>query len=468
VLLMSVATPATDAEGEPQRFPAFPPGFLWGVATAAYQIEGAADDDGRGPSIWDTFCRVPGAVANGDTGDVACDHYHRLDEDLDLISDLGVGAYRFSVSWSRVQPAGRGRVEPRGIDFYRRLVDGLLARGIRPFLTLYHWDLPQGLEDDGGWRNRDTAYRFAEYAGIVHEALGGEVADWATLNEPYCSAIAGYAEGRHAPGVREGHGALAAAHHLLLGHGLAVRAMRASAGQRHRFGIVLNQSPSVPISDEPTDVAAARRQDLLLRRQFTDPLLGRRYPADSAEAFGEISDFSFRRDGDLAIIGTPLDFLGVNYYYRLHVGSAPYQEPEPSRRTANDIGVRSSPPAEVSLTGNGWPVEPLGLTSTLTDLSVRYPGLPPVYLTENGCVCPGGGELDDQFRIDFVREHLRAAHAALTAGVDLRGYFYWSLLDNFEWAHGYKHRFGLVHVDYPTGRRTPRASFAWYRDAISD
>jgi beta-glucosidase len=445
----------------------FPPGFRWGVATSAFQIEGATAEDGRGPSIWDTFAAVPGAVAGGDTGEPAAEHYHRWPQDLALLTGLGVDAYRFSVSWPRVQPAGRGRVERRGLDFYRRLVEGLREKGIEPFLTLYHWDLPQALEDQGGWRSRDTAQRFADYAALVHAELGDLVEHWTTLNEPYPCAVAGYGEGRHAPGAREGHGALAAAHHLLLGHGLAVQAMRGQATPAHRFGIVLNQSPSVPVSSSAADAAAAARQDTLLRRQFTEPLFGGRYAPALKAMFGATSDFSFRHDGDLVTIGQPLDYLGVNYYYRQHVADAPPREPDPARRTIADIGVDLTRLPDVPRTGMGWPVEPEGLTEALVALHNGYPALPPLYVTENGCVYPDTPGFTDDERITFLRDHLGAAQDAVDAGVDLRGYFAWSLLDNFEWAHGYKHRFGLVHVDYATQRRTPRASYRWYRDHIA-
>ncbi|MEV6875078.1 GH1 family beta-glucosidase [Amycolatopsis sp. NPDC051128] len=449
----------------------FPPGFRWGVATSAFQIEGATRSDGRGPSIWDTFAAVPGAVAGGDTGEPAADHYHRWPRDLTLLAGLGVDSYRFSVSWPRIQPSGRGAVSPKGLGFYRQLVEGLREREIEPFLTLYHWDLPQALEDEGGWRSRDTALRFAEYAALVHEELGDVVDHWTTLNEPYPCAVAGYGEGRHAPGAREGHGALAAAHHLLLGHGLAVRAMRSQAPSHHRFGIVLNQSPVVPVSDSAADSAAAARQDTLLRRQFTDPLFGGRYAPGLTAMFDGVSDFSFRADGDLETIGAPLDYLGVNYYYRLHVADAPHREPDPARRTAADIGVDTTRLPDVPRTGMGWPVEPEGLTEALAGLHNRYAGLPPMYVTENGCVYPDvlddQGMFADEQRVEFLRSHIDAARAAVAAGVDLRGYFCWSLLDNFEWAHGYKHRFGLVHVDYTTQRRTPRASYHWYRDHIA-
>jgi beta-glucosidase len=443
----------------------FPPGFVWGVATSSYQIEGAVDADGRGPSIWDAFSRVPGAVAAGESGDPACDHYHRWPEDVQLMAGLGVGAYRLSVAWPRVFPDGGGRVNRRGLDFYRRLVDGLNERGIIPFVTLYHWDLPQALEERGGWRVRETAERFAEYAETVHGALDG-VPYWITLNEPYCSSITGYAEGRHAPGAREGHGALAAAHHLLVGHGLAVARMRANARAGEQIGVTLNMSPAVPASPSAEDAAAARRMDLMVNRQFTEPLLGAAYPGDMGKVYGEISDFSFRRDGDLTLISAPLDFLGVNYYYPIHAADAPYEQPDPALRSAFDIGVRTVAPGGPPVSGLGWRIEPRGLHDTLTGLATRYPGLPPVFITENGY--GDAGELDDTGRVAYLRDHLAATAAAIGAGVDVRGYFCWSLLDNFEWARGYAARFGLVHVDYATQVRTPKASYHWYREAIAE
>jgi beta-glucosidase len=446
-----------------------PPGFVWGVATSAYQIEGAVDADGRGPSIWDTFCRQPGRVANGETGDVACDHYHRWRGDLDLLTDLGVDAYRLSVAWPRVQPDGSGRPEGRGLDFYRRLLDGLRQRGIVPWVTLYHWDLPQALEDRGGWRVRDTALRFGEYAEIVANALAEFAPRWITLNEPYCSSITGYAEGRHAPGAHEGHGALAAAHHLLLGHGLAVPALR-TARPELPVGVTLNMSPAVPATDAPTDHPAAARQDLLVNRLFTDPLLAGVYPAEAEQVWGELSDFSFVRDGDLATIAAPLDFLGINYYYRIHVRDATLPDGGPAR-SAYQIGVESVTPDGARRTGLGWPIEPEGLHATLTGLRSRYPGLPPIYITENGCAYPDevgpDGSVDDRERIAFIEAHLDATARAIADGVDVRGYFHWSLLDNFEWARGYAPRFGLVHVDYATQVRTPKASFGWLRDRIT-
>ncbi|GIF16743.1 beta-glucosidase [Actinoplanes teichomyceticus] len=445
-----------------------PAGFIWGAATAAYQIEGAVAEDGRGESIWDTFCRRPGAVADATSGAVACDSYHRWRDDVRLLDDLGLDAYRFSVAWPRVMPAGRGTVNRAGLDYYDRLVDALCERGIRPFVTLYHWDLPQALEDAGGWRVRDTAEHFADYAGVVASRLGDRVRDWITLNEPYCSSIVGYAEGRHAPGVTEGHGALAAAHHLLVGHGRAVAALRATRPGT-RVGITLNLSPAVPASDTAADRAAAKRMDLMVNRQFTDPVLGGAYPEGFDRLYAGVSDLSFRRAGDLELIGAPLDFLGVNYYYRIHAADAPYEQPDPALRSAYDIGVRSVPRDGVPVTDLGWPIEPHGLYETLTGLVGRYPGLPPVYVTENGVAQLREDPGADPERIHFIAEHLAAAaRAAADAPLDLRGYFYWSLIDNFEWARGYGPRFGLAHVDYPTGTRTPRASYHWLRERLSD
>ena len=437
------------------------PGFTWGVATSAYQIEGAVTEGGRGPSIWDTFSHTPGRTANGETGDVACDHYHRLTEDLDALADLGVDAYRFSIAWPRIQPTGSGAANQQGIDFYRRLVDGLRDRGITPFITLYHWDLPQALEDLGGWRSRDTSHRFADYAAIVARALGDAEPKWITFNEPYCSAITSYAEGRHAPGAREGHGALAAAHHLMLGHGLAVRALRAASTAE--VGITLNMSPAVPVTDSPADLAAAERQDLLVNRLFTDPVLGGVYPKMADELFGDITDFSFLRDGDLDAISAPIDFLGVNYYYRIHVRDAPIERG--GDRTAYQIGVVSDTPEHLPKSWLGWPIEPVGLHATLTGLRTRFPNLPPIYVTENGST-DDGSTLEDTERIDFIAGHLAAIEQAAAEGVEVNGYFYWSMWDNFEWARGYAPRFGLVHVDYETQVRTPKASYHWLREKL--
>ena len=438
----------------------FPADFVWGTATAAYQIEGAVAEDGRGPSIWDTFSHTPGRVAHAENGDVACDHYHRWPEDLDLLADLGVGAYRLSVAWPRILPTGAGRVESRGLDFYRRLLDGLRSRGIQPYVTLYHWDLPQSLEDSGGWRVRETAERFADYADVMGSALAEFEPYWITLNEPYCSAIVGYAQGRHAPGAQEGHGALAAVHHLLLAHGLAVPALR---GHGRGVGVTLNVSPIVPVSPSDADRSAARRLDLVHNRNFLDPLLRGAYPDDYDEVLGSLTDRSFVRDQDLAVISTPVDFLGVNYYFRIHVGAGDLRTGE----TPHDIGAIYHTPEGPARTMLDWPIEPDGLREVLTGLRDSYPDLPPILITENGCAYPDRPGHPDDARISYVADHLESLRRAMDDGVDVRGYFYWSLLDNFEWARGYGPRFGLVHVDYETQVRTPKTSYHWLRAQLS-
>jgi len=433
---------------------------VWGTATAAYQIEGAVAEDGRGPSIWDTFSHTPGRVARGETGDVACDHYHRWQEDLDLLADLGVDAYRLSVAWPRILPTGSGQVEQRGLDFYRRLLDGLRSRDITPYVTLYHWDLPQSLEESGGWRVRDTAERFAEFADVVGSALATFEPRWITLNEPYCSAIVGYAQGRHAPGAREGHGALAAAHHLLLAHGLAVEVLR-PYGQS--VGVTLNVSPIAPLSTSDDDRVAARRLDLVHNRIFLDPLLRGAYPDDYDEVLGSLTDRSFVRASDLKIISTPIDFLGVNYYFRVHVEAGTLATGD----TPHDIGVVYGGPEGPARTMLDWPIEPDGLYETLAGLRETYPDVPPIFITENGCACPDRPGEPDEARIAYLADHLAALRRTMADGVDVRGYFVWSLLDNFEWARGYDPRFGLVHVDYETQVRTPKASYHWLRAQLT-
>jgi len=448
----------------------FPENFEWGVSTAAYQIEGAAHEDGRGQSIWDTFSHAPGNTARGDNGDVATDHYHRFREDVALIRGLGVGSYRFSVAWPRIQPDGHGPANLRGLDFYQRLVDELLDAGIEPWLTLYHWDLPQALEERGGWRSRDTAERFADYAALVHDALSDRVTRWTTLNEPYCSAFLGLATGEHAPGAREGHGALAAAHHLMVGHGLAVQAMRAQRRGEEKFGITLNLSDVRPASADPADRSAAERLDLLHNRAFTDPILGGTWPTLERQVWSEISDFGFRAPDDLALIRQPLDFLGVNFYCPSYTKFAPTADPDPKFRSAADIDAQNVPPAELPRTAMGWPVEPSALTRLLCRLKDEYRELPPIYITENGAafrdVIDSTGAVPDPQRIEYVDAHVGATQDALAKGVDVRGYFCWSLLDNFEWACGYAKRFGLVYVDYDDLRRIPKASYYWYRDMM--
>ncbi|MEO3749986.1 GH1 family beta-glucosidase [Streptomyces sp. B6B3] len=447
----------------------FPDGFAWGTATASYQIEGAVGEDGRLPSIWDTFAHSPGKVADGDTGDVACDHYHRYPEDVALLAQLGVTHYRFSLAWPRIQPDGRGALNPDGVDFYSRLVDRLLEHDIQPWITLYHWDLPQALEDAGGWPVRDTAERFAEYAAGIHRHLGDRVADWTTHNEPWCAAFLGYADGHHAPGRTDGAAAVHAAHHLLLGHGLAVNALRDQGARR--LGITFNLYPTDAASDAPADRDAARRIDGLMNRLFLDPTLRGSYPADVLTDLAPVTDTAHVRDGDLAVISTPLDFLGVNYYSR-HVVRAG----EAVDRVAGD-GRPSHWPGSadvefvkrgVPVTEMGWEIDPDGLYEMLTRVWREYGPLP-LYVTENGAAFAdevtrenGEDRVRDEDRRTYLERHFRAAHRALSEGVDLRGYFVWSLLDNFEWAHGYAKRFGLVRVDFDTQRRLVKDSGRWF------
>jgi beta-glucosidase len=438
--------------------PRFPVGFAWGAATAAYQIEGAVAEDGRGPSVWDTFSHRAGAVRHGDTGDVAADHYHRWPEDIGLMSALGIAAYRFSIAWPRVQPGGQGPANERGLDFYDRLTDALLAGGITPIPTLFHWDLPQPLEDEGGWLSRDTAYRFADYAQLTAERLADRIPLWITLNEPFVVMSMGYGLGTHAPGRTLLLGALPAAHHQLLGHGLATAALR-SAGAR-QVAITNNYAPAWPASDSPADVAAAAAYDTLQNRLFTDPVLLGAYP--DLSAFGLGADPDYVRAGDLELISGPIDVLGVNYYAPARLSALP-DGPLPFQR---------EPIPGYPVTAFGWPIVPAALRELLLLLRERYgPALPPVYITENGCstddeVAPDGA-VDDQPRIRYLDGHLRALHEAITAGVDVRGYLTWSLIDNFEWAEGYSQRFGIVHVNFATQQRTPKASFSWYRDFIA-
>ncbi|GAA4916203.1 GH1 family beta-glucosidase [Streptomonospora salina] len=456
--------------------PELPPDFLLGAATASYQIEGAVHEGGRGASIWDTYSHTPGAVDRGETGDVACDHYHRYREDVGLLRDLGVDAYRFSVAWPRIQPDGRGPANPEGLAFYDRLVDELLAAGIEPVATLYHWDLPQALEDEGGWRVRSTAERFGEYARILADRLGDRVGRWITHNEPFCAAFIGHAVGRHAPGTREGTPALAAAHHLLVSHGLAARQLRASAAEHGRsaeVGITLNLDRMIPATDSAEDRAAADRAETLHNRVWLDPLLRGRYPENEADTWGVLADGSYRRDGDLDIIGQPLDFLGINYYRPGKVKDAPHDEPDPARRTADDIRVSDVPFDGVRHTQMDWPVVPETFTDLLVDLHRRYPNLPPVLITENGSAeadtdRSDEGRVRDTDRIDYIRGHLDAVAEAIKAGVDVRGYFVWSLMDNFEWAFGYDRRFGIVRVDYETLERIPKDSYHWYRGLVRE
>ena len=440
---------------------AFPAGFLWGAATAAYQVEGAAREDGRGPSIWDTFARTPGNITNGDTGDVACDHYHRWQSDVALMADLGLKGYRFSVSWTRILPDGRGPVNQKGLDFYRRLVDALLVRGITPALTLNHWDLPQALQDRGGWPERDTAYRFAEYAGHMFRALGNDVPLWITHNEPWCVSMLGHFRGVHAPGVKDLGAALRASHHLSLSHGMAARAYKAM-GLSGKVGITLSLFPHYPETDCDADRAVARLSDGYTNRWFLDPVLRGAYPADMVEHLGKfVGPLSWVADGDLDVMGGTADFLGINYYHRRVIRAKP----------GHDLGwevIDRSP--GVPTTDMGWEIVPYGLTDLLLRLKADY-GDVPLYITENGAVYDDvispDGHVHDAARVEFLRRHVAAAQKAVAAGANLRGYFAWSLMDNFEWAFGYSKRFGLVHVDYKTQKRTPKDSARFWQQVIA-
>jgi len=452
----ATAAPAFDHDSHP-ALPGFGTNFLWGTATAAYQIEGAVEADGRGRSIWDTFSHQAGRIREGHTGDVACDHYHRWEEDVALAAGLGLDAYRFSIAWPRIQPDGLSGVNPKGLDFYDHLVDRLLERGISPFPTLFHWDLPQALEDRGGWLNRDTAYRFADYAALVADRLGDRVPRWITLNEPFIHMAFGYALGRHAPGRTLFFDALPAGHHQLLGHGLAATVLRERGGQ---VLLTNNCTPVSPASDTPPDLAAAAFYDTIHNRFFLEPVLTGRYPELILEG---LTGHGAIHDGDLEAIAAPLDGLGINYYNPTRI-SAPQDPTQP-------LPFELQPIDGVPHTGFGWPVVPHGLRDLLVSLRDRYGvGLPPIYITENGCSHPdpidAHGQVVDQRRIAYLDGHLRAVHDAIAAGVDVRGYFVWSLLDNFEWAEGYTQRFGLVHVDFETQVRTPKASYHWYADQV--
>lgn len=444
----------------------FPAGFWWGAATAAYQIEGAVGADGRTPSIWDTFAATPGRIMGGDSAERATEHYHRYRGDVALMRAIGLSAYRFSISWSRVLHDGGPRVNEAGLAFYDQLVDELLAAGITPTATLYHWDLPQSLEDRGGWASRDTSYRFADYASVVTSRLGDRVRTWFTLNEPWCSAFLGYGSGNHAPGRTSHSDSLSAAHHLLLAHGLGVEVLRATAPGA-RASVALNAGAVRPVSDRPDDVDAAHRIDGLLNRLFFDPVFRGSYPADVVAGTASITDWAFVHDGDLAAIGAPIDVLGVNYYQPDLVGKALDRAATSPYPGCEDVAFHPTPGPTTEM---GWAVDPTGLREILVRIATDYPGTP-IMVTENGAAYPdivdGEGRVDDPQRVEYLSGHLRAAHAAISDGVDLRGYFVWSLLDNFEWALGYRKRFGLIHVDYATQRRTLKSSAHWYRRVIS-
>jgi beta-glucosidase len=434
-------------------------GFVWGAATAAFQIEGATREDGRGESIWDRFASIEGNVTGGDTGDPACDHYHRWPEDLDLMRELGLQGYRFSIAWPRIQPDGRGEPNQAGLDFYRRLVEGLLERGIAPLATLYHWDLPQALEDEGGWASRDTVGRFVEYARIVFDSLGDLVSDWITHNEPWVTSFLGYAYGSKAPGLRDWPAALRAAHHALLAHGQTVRAFR-ERGQG-RIGITLDLTAVQPATSSDPDRAAAKRFDGFHNRWFLDAVFRGSYPADMVGWYEQrCGPLDAVHEGDLELIAQPIDFLGVNFY-RPNVLAA-----------VDDGSVLALRDVELDgeQTAMGWPVVPAALTELLVRIRRDY-GEIPLLITENGAayddVWDGDGHVDDERRVEYLRGHIEAVERARADGVDVRGYYVWSLLDNFEWEHGYGKRFGIVFIDFPTQRRIPKRSALWYRDLIA-
>ena len=444
------------AAGQKTSFTSFPKGFRWGTATASYQIEGAVNADGRGASIWDTFVRQKGKIKNGDTGDVACDHYHHWASDVDLMKRLNVNSYRFSIAWPRVFPDGRGTLNPKGLDFYERLTDALLKKGIEPFVTLYHWDLPQKLQDEGGWTNRATVDAFAVYADAVTRRLGDRVKNWMTQNEPLVTVFLGHVLGIHAPGVRDLGASIRVSHHINLSHGRGVQAVRANV-KNGKAGIVNVALQVEPASDKPEDIAAAKRQDGALIRWFNDPIFKGEYPSDVRESYEKL----FRRNdlipieaGDMKAISAPTDFLGVNYYTRQLIGAG--LEPP--------AGTRLAPPIN-PVTAMDWEIYPQGLYEVLKRLHRDY-SPKAIYVTENGAAFPDtltpDGQVVDPQRQSYLREHFLAAHRALAEGVPLKGYFVWSLLDNFEWAEGYTKRFGLVYVDYPTQRRIVKQSGAWF------
>lgn len=444
----------------------FPDGFLWGAATSSYQVEGAVDEGGRGPSIWDVQCRTPGMVRDGHTGQVAVDHFHRYRDDVTLMKRLGLRSYRFSVAWPRVMPDGVGTVNQVGLDFYQRLVDELLAAGIEPAVTLYHWDLPQALQDAGGWPVRDTARHFADYSVVVYEALRDRVPRWITLNEPWCSSLLGYVDATHAPGHRDATEATRAIHHLLLGHGLALRAMR-SIDRSPDLGITLNLQPIRSAVAEPDAILqdGIRRMDGLRNRVWTEPILRGRYPPDVLEDLAAFGGLPVEA-GDLEIIAQPLDFLGINYYADEILHNQPGATIAHTPGLVDVGGADPGPDA----TDMGWPLTPDGLRDLLVTLKVAYPDLPPVYITENGVAYDDpvlAGAVHDERRIAYLDSHLRALYAAIQEGVDVRGYYQWSVFDNFEWSHGYHKRFGMIHVDYDTQERTPKDSAYWYRDVIA-
>ena len=442
-----------------ERTLSFPEGFLWGAATAAYQIEGAISEDGRAPSIWDAFCRSPGTIEGGDSGDVACDHYHRCREDIALMQELGLQTYRLSLAWPRIVPEGDGEINPEGLAFYRRLLEWLHEAGISPMVTLYHWDLPLKLQEQGGWGSRDTVDAFVRYARTCYEELGDLVPRWATINEPWCVAMKGNLIGDHAPGVKDLSTALTVAHNVLLAHARAVAAFR-DTGLAGDIGIVLNLTPATPASGRKQDVAAARRFDGFFNRWFLDPLLTGAYPTDMVEWYRRQDALPLVSTCEVETLAEPIDYLGVNYYYRQVI------------RAARDGPLQLTEiPQEGEHTTMGWGVTPEGIHDILVRLARDYHPIP-IYITENGAAFPDqigtDGRIRDPRRQAFLRDHLSQVHRAIEDGVDVRGYYAWSLMDNFEWERGYSQRFGIVYVDYPTQRRIPKDSARWYARVIEE
>ena len=439
-----------------QKIHQFPKEFIWGAATASYQIEGAWNEDGKGESIWDRFSHTPGNVRDGDMGDVACDHYHRWREDIALMKEMGLKAYRFSIAWPRIIPNGIGQVNQAGIDFYSHLVDALLEANIEPFVTLYHWDLPQALEDEGGWHTRKSVNAFVEYSDVVSRILGDRVKKWITLNEPWVSAFVGYEEGRHAPGVKDPQAALAASHHLLLAHGRAVSVILRNSPDA-QVGITLNLLQVMAASNSTADRAAAYFDDGRINRWFLDPISGRGYPLDMVRDYR--TEMGFVQAGDLEQIATPIDFLGVNYYMRgiSRSKNIPEVENNPQTTFRRD-----------EITEMGWEVYPEGIYTLLGRLYFDYE-FPVIYITENGAAFKDqvlNGQVDDPQRLSYIKRHLQQVFRAIEAGVPVKGYFAWSLMDNFEWAHGFSKRFGLIFVDYKTQQRIPKSSARWYEQVI--
>jgi len=437
----------------------FPKDFVWGAATAAFQIEGATGEDGRGPCIWDRFCQVPGKVINYDDGDPACDHYHRFKDDVALMKNLGLQSYRFSIAWPRIMPTGAGTPNQKGIDFYRRLAEELLSQGIKPVATLYHWDLPMGLQYRGGWANREIAYRLNDYAATMFRSLGDLVSDWTTINEPLCISWLGYGTGVHAPGYQDPAMAVRASHHLLLAHGLAVDSFRTVGPKHGRIGITFNMSGVDAATDSVADKAAAYRYDGWHHRWFFDPVFKGSYPADMMDWYSRFEPLDYIEPPDLAIISRPVDFVGINYYTRAIIKANP----------ENPIFGGESLAPTAPVTDQNWEIVPSYLHQVISRIPTEWTDLP-LYIHENGCAMPDAvneqGQVEDTRRVEYIRDHLKVVHQLVSEGVNLKGYYVWSLLDNFEWAWGYEKRFGIVWVDYKTQQRIPKASALWYAKVI--